>query len=135
MTLTLAAVLLVALGAAVEGWAAIDLGWRRAMDLTDAPPEPALPQLVFAGPFRFVRHPQSLGLLLILAGLALGVRRGAMWVLATLAAMLVIAMAVRHDREMARRWGEAYARYRRAVPMLLPWPRRVKAVTSQPVHP
>jgi protein-S-isoprenylcysteine O-methyltransferase Ste14 len=123
MSLTLAALLIVALGAAVEGWTAIELGWRRALDLTDAPPDPALPQLVFAGPFRFVRHPQSLGLLLILAGLALAVRGAGMWLLALLAGALVVAMAVRHDRELARRWGEAYARYRRAVPLLLPWPR------------
>ena len=52
----------------LELWAATELGWRRALDLSDAPPDPALPRLVFRGPFRCVRHPQSLGLLLILAG-------------------------------------------------------------------
>ena len=122
--MTFAAVLVVALGAVLEGWAVASLGWRRALDLTDAPPDPASPQLVFAGPFRFVRHPQSLGLLLILLGVAVAARSMAMWLLATMAGALVIAMAVRHDREMARRWGETHARYRRAVPMLLPWPRR-----------
>jgi protein-S-isoprenylcysteine O-methyltransferase Ste14 len=39
---------------------------------------------------------------------------------AGLAAGLVIAMALRHDAELARQHGEAYARYRRAVPLLLP---------------
>jgi protein-S-isoprenylcysteine O-methyltransferase Ste14 len=43
-----------------------------------------------------------------------------MWLVAVLAAAFVIAMAVRHDRELARDYGEAYARYRRRVPLLLP---------------
>jgi len=113
-------VVLLALGAVLEAWALLELGWRRALDLTDAPPDPAMPRLVFGGPFRVVRHPQSLGLLLIVVGTALAVRTAGMWLVAVLAAAFVIAMAVRHDRELARDHGEAYARYRRQVPLLLP---------------
>jgi protein-S-isoprenylcysteine O-methyltransferase Ste14 len=32
-------------------------------------------------------------------------------------------MALRHDAELALQYGEAYARYRRVVPLLLPRPR------------
>ena len=118
-----AAAVLLALGAVLEAWALLELGWRRALDLSDAPPDPAMPRLVFGGPFRVVRHPQSLGLLLIVVGTALAVRTAGLWVVAVLGAAFVIAMAVRHDRDLARDYGEAYARYRRQVPLLLP-PRR-----------
>ena len=42
---------MIVLGAGLELWAGRRLGWRRALDLTDAPPDPALPRLVFGGPF------------------------------------------------------------------------------------
>lgn len=120
MGFTIAAVVLLLLGAAVELWAFVVLGWRRGLDLTAAPPDPALPRLVFGGPFGLVRHPQSLGLLLILASAALGFRNAPVWLVTALGGGLVIAMAVRHDRELARHCGEAYGRYRRAIPLLLP---------------
>ena len=115
-----AAAALVALGVALEVWAGLTLGSRRALDLDDAPPDPALPRLVFGGPFAFVRHPQSLGLLLVLAGVALAIRSAGLWLVTGLAGGLVIAMAARHDREMVRQFGEPYLRYQRVVPLLLP---------------
>ena len=123
MPVAIAAAIFIALGAALELWAGLTLGWRRALDLTDVPPDPVLPKLVYRGPFGFVRHPQSLGLLLILGGAALGFQSAGMWVVAVIAGGLVIAMAVRHDRELAAQCGEAYARYQRAVPFLVPWRR------------
>jgi len=123
MLVAVAAVGLLLVGAVLEVWAMVELGWQRALDLSDAPPDPALPRLVFRGPFRFVRHPQSLGLLLILAGIALTIREPFLWLLAAVAGGLVVATAVRHDRELASQFGAAYSRYRNAVPLLVPWPR------------
>jgi protein-S-isoprenylcysteine O-methyltransferase Ste14 len=114
------AVLLVALGVAVELWVIHELGWRRALGHSDQPPDPALPRLVFAGPFRIVRHPQTLGLLLILVGACLAGGGVLSRVVAGVAGALVIARAVSEDQALARQWGEAHARYRRAVPLLLP---------------
>ena len=114
------ATVLLAGGATLEAWAVVELGWRRALDLSAQPPEVGLPRLVFSGPFRCVRHPQSLGVLLLLAGAAAGLRSAGMWMVAGLAGALVISMAVQHDRELARECGEAYARYRQVVPLLLP---------------
>lgn len=124
MAFAAAGIAFLALGTALEVWAVLELGWRRAAELTDAPPDPALPRLVLGGPFRLVRHPQSLGLLLILVGTGLAVRTTGIWVMAVLAGAIVIAMARRHDRELTRDCGEAYARYRRTVPLLLPSLRR-----------
>ncbi len=120
VTFAITAALLWAAGAVLEGWAAVVLGWRRAVDLTDEPPESGRPRLVLGGPFRLVRHPQSLGLLLLLAGTAVALRTAAVAVGAALAAALVLVMAVRHDRELRQRWGAAYERYCRAVPLIVP---------------
>jgi protein-S-isoprenylcysteine O-methyltransferase Ste14 len=97
------AAVLTALGAGIELWACRELGWRRALGLTTAPPDPALPRLVLRGPFGFVRHPQSLGLLLILAGAVLGLGGALMGAVALLGGGLVIALAVRQDRALGRR--------------------------------
>ncbi len=109
--------------ATLLGWAWQVLGWRRWLDLDDGAPEAATAPLVLAGPFRLVRHPQSLALLGVLAAAALTWRRPAMWVLALLGAAVVLALAARDEARLARRFGEAYARYRQAVPFLLPRPR------------
>ena len=85
MAYVIAAAVLVLLGIGLELWSGAELGWRRALDLDDAPPDPALPRLVFGGPFRLVRHPQSLGLLLILAGAALAWRSIGIYAIAGIA--------------------------------------------------
>jgi protein-S-isoprenylcysteine O-methyltransferase Ste14 len=109
-----------AAGLALELWAISVLGWRRAVDATAPPTEPEAPALVLAGPFAVVRRPQALGLVLLLAGAALAVRTAGMAVVALLGIAAAIAMARRSDRGLARRYGEAHARYRRAVPLLVP---------------
>ncbi|MEO8601418.1 MAG: methyltransferase [bacterium] len=116
-----ASALLSVSGVVLLGWAALVLGWRRWLDLDDTPQDPALPGLVLYGPFRHVRHPQSLGLLCLVAAAAL--RWGsALWVLAPLSAAVVCWQAQRDDQRLAARFGEAYARYRRVVPFMLPRP-------------
>jgi protein-S-isoprenylcysteine O-methyltransferase Ste14 len=99
------------------------LGWKRWFDLDDGGLEAAPAPLVLAGPFRLVRHPQSLALLCVLAAAAVTGRRPAMVVLGVLGAAAVLALAARDDARLAGRFGEAYARYRQAVPFLLPRPR------------
>lgn len=120
MVTAMTAIPLCAAGALLEGWAVVVLGWRRALDISAVPADPHEPRLVLGGPFRHVRHPQSLGLLLLVIGVAVATRSAGMWVVAGIAGILVIAMAVRHDRELARDCGESYARYRRVVPFIVP---------------
>jgi protein-S-isoprenylcysteine O-methyltransferase Ste14 len=120
MLWTIAAVIAALAALALEAWAVFFLGWRRAADLTAEPFDPVLPRLVFAGPFAHVRHPQSLGLLLLLAASALYWRSAGMWAAVALAAVCVVLLARRDDRACAARFGEAYARYQRAVPFMIP---------------
>ncbi|MFN8644846.1 MAG: methyltransferase [Candidatus Binatia bacterium] len=116
----MAAALLWLAGAAVLGWAAAVLGWRRWLDLDDAPPADESPHLVLRGPFGIVRHPQTLALLLLLGGAAVRWPRLGLWVPALIAATLVVGLAASEEPRLARRFGPAYKRYQRAVPFLLP---------------
>ncbi|MDX2167993.1 MAG: methyltransferase [Deltaproteobacteria bacterium] len=109
-----------ALGLLWLAWAWRELGWRRWLDLGDTPQHTALPRLVLYGPFRRVRHPQTLGLLLVLLAEAVRWNRIGMWGAALLSSAVVVYLARRDERRLAQRFGEAYRRYQRAVPMLLP---------------
>lgn len=114
--------LLALLGVGLELWCGAALGWRRALDLSDEPPDPALPPLVLGGPFAYVRHPQSLGLLLLVAAAALYGRTLSLSLAALVLAAVIVRLARRDERRLAERFGEAYARYRLAVGFL--WPQR-----------
>lgn len=116
----IAARLLLLAGAGLLVWTAVLLGWRRWLDLDDAPPAPESPALVFAGPFGVIRHPQTLALLLCLAAAAARWPRPGLWVLALIAATAVLALAAAEEPRLAQRFGAAYRRYQRAVPFLLP---------------
>lgn len=111
--------LLLVLGVGLGGWIASALGWRRMIRPNDLPPHPALPALVFAGPYQFVRHPRALSVLLISLGAGLIGEPCPFWLCVTTAAGAALAAAWR-DRRFAGRFGEAYRRYQRAVPFLVP---------------
>lgn len=73
------------------------------------------------GPHRWVRHPLYMAGFLILWGRAfdpLGLHT-ALWGTAYL-----IVGTLFEERKLLARYGEAYAVYRRAVPMFIPWPWR-----------
>jgi protein-S-isoprenylcysteine O-methyltransferase Ste14 len=116
----IAARLLFLAGAGLLVWTAALLGWRRWLDLDDRPPPPESPALVFAGPFGIVRHPQTLALVLCLAGAAARWPRPGLLVLALIAATVVLALAAAEEPRLVKRFGKAYRRYQRAIPFLLP---------------
>jgi protein-S-isoprenylcysteine O-methyltransferase Ste14 len=93
-------------------------GLRQAM--AGDSPEPQ-EQLVVSGPYRFVRHPLMTCLIVflwaqpvMLPGLAL--------LAAGLTGYILLGTAL-EERDLLRRFGPAYAAYRRAVPRLVPWRR------------
>ncbi|MBX3028508.1 hypothetical protein KF840_26740 [bacterium] len=107
-------------GAGLLAWTAVLLGWRRWLDLDDTPHGPEQPALVLGGPFAAVRHPQTLGLLLCLLAIAMSWPRRGLWALVLIAATAAVALAAVDERRQEDRFGEAYRRYRQAVPFLLP---------------
>ena len=109
-------VMLVSVVLIVTGMVLIALGWATVYR--------GRPQLVTSGLYRSVRHPQYLGLILIVLGF------NVMWptVLTVLMAPVLIAMYVRlarrEDEDLAVRFGEAFLDYAARTPALIPWPRR-----------
>jgi protein-S-isoprenylcysteine O-methyltransferase Ste14 len=87
---------------------------------TPAPYDPPR-ELVVAGLYRYVRNPQYVGVVLVVVGEALAARAG---ILLAYAALLAIGyhLFVRYYEEprLGRVFGEAYARYRQAVPRWVP---------------
>ena len=120
MAVLLPAAALAAIGFGLLAWAAAVLGWRRWLGVDSAPCPAEQPPLVLGGPFAWVRHPQTLGWLCVIAAGALVWRRPVGWVVALVAAVLLLVRARRQEVEMAQRCGEAYARYQHVVSFLVP---------------
>jgi protein-S-isoprenylcysteine O-methyltransferase Ste14 len=77
-------------------------------------------ELVTGGLYRFVRHPQYTGFLLVI--LAFLIQWPTLPTLVLFPVLLVayVRLARREERELERRFGERYAAYRARTPMLLP---------------
>jgi protein-S-isoprenylcysteine O-methyltransferase Ste14 len=78
------------------------------------------PQLVLRGSYRYVRHPFYLGGLVVLIGILMvmpSVVTAGLVGIGGLASALAI---VAEERRLTARFGEAYRRYQRAVPALIP---------------
>lgn len=96
----------------LNGIILIIFGWRKVFR--------AKGQLVTTGIYRHVRHPQYLGFLLITFGM------NVLWItistllLWPILVILYYRLAREEDKEMEIRFGEAYQKYERMVPMFLP---------------
>ena len=111
-------------GAGVLLWTVRSLGWMRALGLTSQPRHAEDPWLILGGPFRLVRHPEALGWILVLLGSATARGTVEAWVVAGVTAAALALLAHRSERALLDRFGEAYRRYRIAVPFLFPFPGR-----------
>jgi protein-S-isoprenylcysteine O-methyltransferase Ste14 len=112
---------LVALGLAFTWWARLTLGdlWSSSVTRKEAH------VVVRAGPYRLVRHPIYTGLIFALLALAVQIGRPAAVVGALLMAIGFWMKARLEERFLSVELGEAYADFRRATPMLIPfWPTR-----------
>jgi len=86
-------------------------------------PLPILPthELLTRGPFRYCRNPMTLGFILLYLGLGVivGSFAGIGFVIA-FGALLMLYLKRIEERELAERFGEAYLRYKREVPFIIP---------------
>lgn len=90
-------------------------------------------QLVAGGPYRFVRNPLYLAVILLSAGLTpMASRLGAVFMVAAMT-WFMYRLILREEAGLAASQGEAFLRYTAAVPRLLPasWP-RLPAGTVRP---
>ena len=79
------------------------------------------PALVIAGPYTRVRNPLLLGVLLLLAGVAVATDSSGAWLLACVAAVVAHVWVTRvEEPRLQARFGEAYREYLANVPRWMP---------------
>jgi protein-S-isoprenylcysteine O-methyltransferase Ste14 len=81
----------------------------------------ATQRLYIVGPYRWVRHPLMIGVLLFLWGHP--VMSPTLLVLSGGLTLYIFLALPWEERELARTFGEEYEAYRRDVPLLIPWRR------------
>jgi protein-S-isoprenylcysteine O-methyltransferase Ste14 len=118
--LQLPGLLLALLGGALWLWATVVLVARgRGTPLPLDPPV----RLVVEGPYRWIRNPMHVGLVLFLVGVGLLFRSPAFLLYAAAIALLVWTYAGRvEEPALARRFGASYETYRARVPAWWPHP-------------
>jgi protein-S-isoprenylcysteine O-methyltransferase Ste14 len=109
-------VVLFAAGLGLAVWARVYLGRNWGMPMT----EKAEPELVTAGPYRFVRHPIYSGILLGFAGTALATQ--AYWWIVFAVCILYFAYSARVEEGiMTSAFPTTYPSYRARTKMLIPF--------------
>jgi protein-S-isoprenylcysteine O-methyltransferase Ste14 len=91
-------------------------------------------ELVMEGLYRFVRHPQYAGFLLVIVGFLVQWPTLPTLVLFPVLLIVYVRLARREEAELEERFGERYATYRARTPMLLPGWSTVRrgAATARP---
>jgi protein-S-isoprenylcysteine O-methyltransferase Ste14 len=77
-------------------------------------------ELVTRGPYRWVRHPYFLGILVMLVGAIIAMRSLPALILFYPAVRVTLVRANREEHNLALRFGETYLSYRQRVSFLLP---------------
>lgn len=90
-------------------------------------------ELVTAGLYRFARHPQYLGFVLLITGYLIQWPTLPTLVLFPVLVLTYVRLARREERELAARFGERWSDYQTRTPLLLPgWPKRTTEVVAGP---
>ncbi len=105
----------VALGATIRTWATAYIHSDIVHDM-----ELHSDRLVADGPYRYVRNPLYLGVLLLSAGMGLMASRLGWFVLFAANTLFYTRLAVREEAALAATQGEPYLAYKRAVPRIVP---------------
>ena len=108
---------------AILALAGVTLALRSALLLSGRgrPQRGPRPPLVIAGPYTRVRNPLLLGVLLVLAGVAVATGSAGLWVAAAVAAITAHVWVVRFEEpHLQARFGEAYREYLARVPRWVP---------------
>jgi protein-S-isoprenylcysteine O-methyltransferase Ste14 len=109
------ALLFVAAGLALRAWGSGCAGFHTRSARIEAP------RLITGGPFAYVRNPIYTGTMCLGFGMAALIGDPLAYVLAALAfAILYFSIVPAEESFLQQQFGEAYARYRRAVPRIIP---------------
>lgn len=112
----------------IGGFWLIAAGWRALRAGLEAG------TLATTGPYARLRHPQYAGFVLVMIGFLLQWPTLATLVMFPVLLLVYRRLAIREEREVAERFGEAWERYARETPRFLPRGRRL-ASSSLPDRP
>ena len=107
--------LVVALGAAIRTWASAYIHTEVVHDM-----DLHSDRLVADGPYRYVRNPLYLGIVLLAAGMGLMASRLGWLFLVAANCVFYLRLALREEVALAATQGESYLAYKRAVPRIIP---------------
>ena len=113
-------VTLIALALRVYMQAGRDFSSDQVLGRSELEPEKHEQRLVTTGIRGRVRHPYYLAHLCHLLGWTVGTGSAALWSLSAFGLITGVVMVRAEERELVRRFGEAYREYQRTVPALLP---------------
>jgi protein-S-isoprenylcysteine O-methyltransferase Ste14 len=103
-------------GIALAIWARVELGRNWGMPMSQR----VDPDLITNGPYRYIRHPIYSGIILGMTGTTMAV--GLYWLFATLAISgYFIYSATVEERNLERRFPDAYRAYKQKTKMLIPF--------------
>ena len=105
-------VMTVSMALVAAGLALVAVGWVQVYG--------ARHELMTAGIYRYVRHPQYLGLMLVVVALNIQWPTIPTLLMAPALIVMYVRQAHREDRELAARFGDAFAGYRARVPAFMP---------------
>lgn len=98
------------------GWTLHTLG----MNLTDTVATRKEHTLITGGPYRFVRHPFYLAMLIVVVGLSFLADNGLLLLFGTTTFILLLIRAPIEERELENRFGDAYRAYRARTGAIFP---------------
>lgn len=112
----LCGIVLTALGLAFAIWARLRLGrnWSGTVTIKENH------RLVYQGPYRIVRHPIYFGILVAMAGTAIGYGGPARMISVPVAFLALWIKSRMEERFMVAQFGEQYLQYQRKVKSLIP---------------
>jgi protein-S-isoprenylcysteine O-methyltransferase Ste14 len=104
------------------------IGRGRGTPLPLDPPQ----RLVTTGPYAYVRNPQAIAMLLLVGGEIVAVQSRLLWLVLPLTLLYLEVLAGPwEERQLTRRHGQAYLRYRRRVRKWLPALRPYRPVSGR----
>jgi protein-S-isoprenylcysteine O-methyltransferase Ste14 len=110
---------------AIIGIVLVVLGWKEVYKRYWSKAE-GKGELITDGIYRFIRHPQYTGFMLITLGMLLDWATLPMLVMWPIMAILYYRLARREEREMQAQFSEAYSRYLKQTSMFIPMPKLEK---------
>ena len=112
---------------AIIGIVLVVLGWKEVYKRYWSKEE-GKGELITDGIYRFIRHPQYTGFMLITLGMLLDWATLPMLIMWPVMAVLYYRLARREEREMQAQFGEVYSRYLQQTSMFIPLPKLEKRV-------